>query len=516
MALCGDGIIDPGEACDDGNIDHRGWCGPSCGEVTGPTQRLYAAADDGSLYVIDVATKSIVADIPNVASWRSYYYRNIRATPDGNLVVSVNTGDDNGARANLIETKTNTIAGVIDLTPFPIEGDLYERAIAISADSRTLFLTSGYDIFQIDIASGAIERAMVVGPGDGAGCGYVRSWFEHLALSPDGRYLFRSIGASRSWLSRLSTKKGTSHTLCGAIEGDDGAVADALQMSCDGKQLHVLAPGWSAIVTVNPSTMEYAVRDQYLGSLLQDEGSFTDISRDGATLFWSAGDKVSWMDVDTDVVTTMVMPDAIGGIALVTVPQRAEGLCDPTPMGNCMEGFASGSLLVKEDSPGSEKVIAKFAKGPDMNQADLGNPIRPPCGNTRYALCIYDGAGALKGMLDVDRAGHRCSANSELCWHSVAGELPNGKGYGFKDTDAGSDGVTKLRLRSGSAGSAKVLLKAQNDTGAGQTHLPTGIAAGLAGTTHATMQLVTSDAECFSVDLSDVRRADASIFKRKR
>lgn len=556
---CGDGLILGQEVCDDGNSDSdRGWCAADCRAQVGPGHQLFAAAEDRSVYVIDIATQTLAAQIPDVTS-DGTYYAELVATPNGRLVVSLDLQHDDGARVNLIDTATLTVAGFIDISGDPIWGDLYSRALAVSPDSRRAYVTNGETVFELDLEARAVSRALAVGdsgctsgiyalessndgqflfasdrydrlvsvrlsdglptcmtiaPGEADHCNYVYSWFEHLAVSPDDRHLFRSLGGY-DWLAKLSTKKNTSQILCADVEGE-APIADAIQMSCDGRQLHVLAPNWSDIVTVDPLTLEYRLRSLDLGILLQDEGSFTAITPDDVTLFWSAWQKVSWMDVETNAVTTVQLPSPVGGIALVTPPTRTGALCAPAPAIGCHTGFGSAALLVKEVQVGAERIIAKFAKGPDTAIAAFGNPIRPPCGATSYAMCIYGEDDTLVGSLLVDRAGHRCSESASMCWHPVGAGPATAKGYGFKDTDAGSDGVTKMLLRSGSGGRSKILMKAQNNAALGKNDLPTGIAAALVGNARATMQIVTSDAGCFSAELERVERNDARSFKARK
>jgi hypothetical protein len=76
-----------------------------------------------------------------------------------------------------------------------------------------------------------------------------------------------------------------------------------------------------------------------------------------------------------------------------------------------------------------------------------------------------------------------------------------------------SDGVVKIGVKGGPAGRGKVLVQASNDAKASRTALPTGIAASLEGSTTATLQLHASGAECFSAELTSVKKADGTRFK---
>lgn len=557
--LCGDGALSVGEACDDGNTEDRGWCAADCLTITGPGPLLYGAGRDGSVHVLDVATQSVVATIPGVVDTDGDTIA-LELSPRGTLLAVFDTPTS----LALIDTASHLVAGTVDLGDVAQSHDLRRDVLTFSPDGRSLFL-SGDDavVIEVDVAQRAVSRTFdlsaVSCPGDfgdigelgalavssdgrmlygatdreesklvsidllsGAiGCmlygppdfssDYPYTEQAHLVLSPDDRYAFSVFDGSLTWLARVSLTNGHFQR----VTSEDYTPGIGLEMTCDGTALlATVAPGPSAIATIDPASLAHTIGDAIPS--IEYEYNFTALSRDGDTLFWSypGTPAFTWADVHTDVATAVGLPVEIDGVALLTRPALAGALCAPTAAAGCVEGFQSASLLVKESAVGREKLIAKFAKGPDVAQMDYGNPIRPPCGVTDYALCLYDGGGQLQGELTVDRAGERCSAGAAMCWHSVSQEPPLGKGYAFRDRDGTSDGVTQLRLRSGSGGKAKILLKAQNTSIS--NHLPTGVAAALAGSTSATMQLVSRDGRCFSAPLATVRRADGQVFKASR
>jgi hypothetical protein len=180
--------------------------------------------------------------------------------------------------------------------------------------------------------------------------------------------------------------------------------------------------------------------------------------------------------------------------------------CPQIADATCTTGFAKGALLIEETVPGKEKFLAKLTKGPQLARTDMGNPMAVAGGTTSYSLCIYDENSDLVSSMCVDRAGDTCGGRP--CWKSLRGDPPNGKGYFYKDTAADS-GITKLLYKSASAGRSKVII-----TGRG-SNIPSGIAAALQSSTQATIQLRSSDAQCLSVTLSDVKRNDADSYKIK-
>lgn len=185
--------------------------------------------------------------------------------------------------------------------------------------------------------------------------------------------------------------------------------------------------------------------------------------------------------------------------------------CPPTPSA-CTGGFVKGTLIKKE-SAGQEKLIAKMLKGPLINQIDFGDPTVG--GGTKYNLCIYDDASVLVGSIEVDRAGDaNCSGGATICWNPIGAAPPAGKGYKFKDTDLTSDGTSKLLLKGGptSAGKSKILWK-----GSGAA-IPAGVTALLTSTANVTVQLHGDDAPgagCWSITLGTVKKQTADFFKAK-
>ena len=76
--------------------------------------------------------------------------------------------------------------------------------------------------------------------------------------------------------------------------------------------------------------------------------------------------------------------------------------------------------------------------------------------------------------------------------------------------------MLRLLLKAGDAGKSKAVAKAKNNAGKGQTALPLGTAAALAGSSGATVQLFGSDAaRCLSVTLGTVVQDTGTRFKAK-
>lgn len=159
-----------------------------------------------------------------------------------------------------------------------------------------------------------------------------------------------------------------------------------------------------------------------------------------------------------------------------------------------------GSLSVDEKKPGKEKLKVKLTKlQPAVAQSQFGNPV---AGSTGYAICIYDAANQLRGSYTIERAGDTC--DGAPCWSAISD-----KGYKYGDKAGAADGILKVKLSGGPAGKGKIKVIGKNTTG----NLPLGVAALLQNQTSATVQVLTSDASCFGVGLSQVKKADGTVFK---
>jgi hypothetical protein len=174
--------------------------------------------------------------------------------------------------------------------------------------------------------------------------------------------------------------------------------------------------------------------------------------------------------------------------------------CGPAPALGCVAS-GKGSLLVDEKKIGKEKLDVTLGKlQVAVAQGQLGDPVN---GTTAYAVCVYDAADQLRGEYSLVRAGATCG--DKPCWKAVSD-----KGYAYKDKGATADGIMLAKLSGGDAGKGKIKIKGKNASG----HLPTGVVAALLqNPTGATVQVLSSDAACFSLGLTEVKKADGTVFK---
>lgn len=173
-------------------------------------------------------------------------------------------------------------------------------------------------------------------------------------------------------------------------------------------------------------------------------------------------------------------------------------LCGAAPAGGCVAP-GKGVLLVNEKVAGKEKLKVALTKIPTaVTPGQFGDPVG---GTTTFKVCIYNAADQLKGEYTVARAGQTCG--DKPCW-----SLASDKGYKYNDKIGTADGVVKITPLGGVAGKGKVVVNGKNVSGS----LPLGIAALLQNEPSATVQVLTSDADCFGVGLTLVKKADGTIF----
>jgi len=89
-----------------------------------------------------------------------------------------------------------------------------------------------------------------------------------------------------------------------------------------------------------------------------------------------------------------------------------------------------------------DKLIWKWLKGPATTQADFGDPTAP----AEYAFCIYTGSAQTLTM--------EASVPPVTNW-----KVLDTKGYKYKDSAAGTDGIFQILLKGAAAGGAKTLVK---------------------------------------------------------
>lgn len=180
-------------------------------------------------------------------------------------------------------------------------------------------------------------------------------------------------------------------------------------------------------------------------------------------------------------------------------PTPAPFDCASGPVGGCIAP-GKAVLVVKEKKEGKEKLRVVLKKlQPAVTQSDFGNPV---FGATAYKVCIYDASNQLSGEYAPAPAGALCGDLS--CWSALSD-----KGYKYRDKAAATDGILKMKLRGGDPGKGKIVIVGKNKS----LTLPTEVAMALENQSSATVQVLTSNASCFGVTLTRVKKANGVLFR---
>ena len=252
---------------------------------------------------------------------------------------------------------------------------------------------------------------------------------------------------------------------------------------------------------------------------------------EGGTDNWGETDKMTAADAGAEGDRFGASVGLGGGMAIVGTPgddvgpsfnpSRSVGsayifdtddACSTGPS-VCPGNWEKASLLIRENKPGKEKLIAKLFKGPAITQADLGNTL--VTNGTGYSTCIFDDGGTLIAKLRVERWDGLCA--DKECWAAVAGLPPNGLGYRYKDKKTSAHGLSSVVLKGAGSGKSKFVIKAKNNAAKQYPRLPTGLAAALQGTTSVTLEVHVDDpAQCYAAVLPNITQSTSEIFKASK
>lgn len=128
--------------------------------------------------------------------------------------------------------------------------------------------------------------------------------------------------------------------------------------------------------------------------------------------------------------------------------------CEAVPAAGCREAGPGKSKVKMDDKDGGDKdkLLWKWTRGQESLLADFSDAVS---GSALYQLCVYDDSLAPQPVLDAGVvAGGVC--DDKPCWKEGGT-----KGYSYRSKTGQSGGITALKLTSGVAGRAKVLVKAK-------------------------------------------------------
>ena len=393
------------------------------------------------------------------------FARALEVAPDGKHVYVAGGTDDavavfsrNAGTGQLafVEAQFDGIGGVDGLNG--------ASSVAIAPDGTSVYVAGTLDdavaVFSRGSATGALVFVEMEQTGltDPSG----------VAVSPDGLHVYVSgRGANAIALFDRNPGTGALTFSAGYAEGVDGVEgfvggASAVAVSPDGTS--VLAAGDVG------GTVGLFGRDAGTGELIYHNAVV-----DGVDLGGVAGLAVSPDNAN-------VYAAAATGDAIVTLRFGASP-CTPAPLGACLAAGRTIFQILDHADDASDKLIFRWLHGAATTSGDLGDPST----STTYAVCVYeDTEGTPTKVLDaVAPVGGLCGSRD--CWKRL-GPLPP-SGWNYTDRNATPHGLTKIVVKAGGAGSAKLLAKGKG----GRVAPPA-----LPLTLPVAVQVVNSDGTCWT------------------
>ena len=152
-----------------------------------------------------------------------------------------------------------------------------------------------------------------------------------------------------------------------------------------------------------------------------------------------------------------------GGSALVCpLCERCDGVggCQVAPQPDCRRpGTQRGDiLLIRGPVESGDRVLWKWRNGEATSFEELGNPIA----GDDYALCVYENGGDSLLFRSTAPGASTCGPNP--CWTfqprgSAPGPGVSPKGLRYADRTAASDGLKLVLLTGGVSGKARIIVK---------------------------------------------------------
>jgi hypothetical protein len=129
----------------------------------------------------------------------------------------------------------------------------------------------------------------------------------------------------------------------------------------------------------------------------------------------------------------------------ILVPAAAPAQCNATPRAGCKQPTVGDKafLLVKSAGGADDKLTWKWIKGEETLPVEVGDPTA----STDFTLCIYDSNGGPPTLVS------QSIITAGTSWEA------SGAGFKYKDPSGSSSGITKMVIKPGEAGKAKILVK---------------------------------------------------------
>ncbi len=166
----------------------------------------------------------------------------------------------------------------------------------------------------------------------------------------------------------------------------------------------------------------------------------------------------------TPTATPTATPTHTPSLTATQTPTLTPNIrCGAAPLAGCRQSLLANksSLQLRKQGGAKDKLVFKWLKGEATGVADLGNPAL----GTTYTLCVYDEIASQPSLVVEAVIPPAATCGNRPCWKSTR------KGYKYSDRLVSTDGMRVINLKSGAAGKAKILVKAQG-TGIGLPALP--------------------------------------------
>ena len=132
--------------------------------------------------------------------------------------------------------------------------------------------------------------------------------------------------------------------------------------------------------------------------------------------------------------------------------------CTPSPATGCKRPAAPQATLQLKSgkTPKQNKLKWKWQKGSQTDLAEFGDPTAA----TDYSLCIFEPAPIFSpnpALLVAAEAPPGGTCHGQPCWRAVPG------GFAYQDRDRTPNGIDKISLRAGPAGTARVQVSGKGE-----------------------------------------------------
>jgi fibronectin-binding autotransporter adhesin len=449
--------------------------------------------------------------------------------------VAVHSRDTMSGQLTFIEKFVDGV-GLVDCLNNP-------ETVVVSPDDECVYATgradNGIAVFDRNTSTGALTYVSCLRDAAGGVTGLVDPG--DIALSPDSAFVYATGSGSDSVVIFARSAPACGLTYVDSITNGQLDVIgldrpEALAVSPDGAQVYVASSESDGVVVLDRnygtgllSFVQFAENrrlgfggldgarslvigpagDQvFVGSAVDE--TITVLARDAGTGMLSmvqtvatgigggaiAGMETNALAISADygsLYAAATESDAVDAFRLLSAVQ-----CPGVPASDCHVPVASGKAALKigdRDGTRHDSLSWKWSKGQLTTNEEFGDVTS----TATLAACIYDASGPGGSAALVAQASVVPGAcGTRPCWRVGS------SGLKYNDKYRAPDGVSKVLVKQGLDGKARIVVKAQGEL-LGLPTLPLALPV--------TVQLVGSSGECWESVHSDARRNESSRFK---